>query len=83
MFMKTAFLKKRGIIKYCPGLGFRILDEACLPYPIFCFTKIIHKIHGEVVTKVLQYWKVRQNSSPVGSKWREFYVDVEFRFSTN
>jgi glycerol-3-phosphate dehydrogenase len=36
--------------------------DVCLPYPIYCFTRIIH---GEVMQKMLQYWKFHQNSSPV------------------
>jgi len=30
---------------------------------------------------MVKYRKFPQNSSPVGSKWREFYVDVEFRIN--
>jgi hypothetical protein len=56
-----------------------VFDEVCLPNQNFCFTNIFGEIHIKVVTKMIQYRIFPQNYSPVGNKWREFYVDVEFR----
>jgi len=41
-----------------------VFYEVCLPYPIFCFTRIIPNIYRNVVPKMLYYWKFPQNSSP-------------------
>jgi hypothetical protein len=71
-------LSREGGIEYS-GFGFSVFDGICLPYQSFYFTKNIRRIQDKVVLKMLQYRKYFQNSSPIGSKWRRFYVDVKFR----
>jgi len=45
-------LSQEGVIEYY-GVGFRMFDEACLPYPILCFSRIVRKLHVNVVPKML------------------------------
>jgi len=71
MCMKNACPKKT-VSK--SGVGFSVVYEVCLPYPIFCFTRIIHKIHGNVVQKMLKYWKFPQNSSPIDKNVDNFML---------
>ena len=63
MCMKTAYPKKVKLNIF--GVGFRVFDKVCLPYPIFCFTRIIRKNRDKEVTEIVHYRKFRNNSSPV------------------
>jgi len=59
--MKNACLKDD--VEYS-GVGLSVFDEVCLPYPIFCFTRIVRKILGNALPKMLQYRKYSPNSTP-------------------
>jgi hypothetical protein len=45
-----------------------VFDEICLPHTIFCSARIVRKIPGNVVLKMLKYRKYSQQSSPTGGK---------------
>jgi hypothetical protein len=45
-------LSQENCVEYS-GVGFSVFYDVCYPYPIFCSTRIIHKIHGKAVAKIL------------------------------
>ena len=47
---------------------FKVFYAGFLPYPIFCFTRIVRKSHGDVAQKLQYYRKYLQNFSPIGRK---------------
>ena len=67
MCMKIACPKK--IVSNIP-----VLASVCFMMSVYLTqysasqASIIHKIHGKVVPKMLQYRKFPQNSSPIGRK---------------
>ena len=79
MCIKTAYRKK--IVSNIPVLASVCFIRPIYHFTIFRFARIVRKIYGNGVPKMLYYREYFQYPSPDEGKWMRFYFEMVFRWN--